>query len=319
MQGAGRAAGESRLIGFDMGGTSTDVALVDGELPRRPVNTLAGLTLQVPMLDIHTVAAGGGSVLRAVDGRITVGPASAGADPGPRCYRRGGPLAVTDANVLLGRLVPERFPAVFGPQADQPLDTAAVGEAFDELAQQVLGRRAAAGEVERLAADFLEVAAVAMAHAVRHVAGRAGCDPAEFTLVCFGGAGGQHACQVAGLLGLRRVLVHPFASVLSAVGIGLAPRRTVRRRGDGRTLAEAAVSFAALETDARPGTRWQRSLQVRVPGTDTALPVEWSPERTVDDLARSFGEAYRQRYGFLPEPDDLAPARLIVEIGRAHV
>jgi 5-oxoprolinase (ATP-hydrolysing) len=146
MRGVGRAAGEARLVGFDMGGTSTDVALVVDDLPRRPVNTLAGLTLQVPMLDIHTVAAGGGSLLRYLDGRLTVGPASAGADPGPCCYRRGGPLAVTDANVLLGRLVPQRFPAVFGPTADQPLDVSAVRTAFDSLAARVHGNAHGPGD-----------------------------------------------------------------------------------------------------------------------------------------------------------------------------
>jgi len=322
MRGAGMAAGESRLVGFDMGGTSTDVALVVDDLPRRPVNTLAGLTLQVPMLDIHTVAAGGGSLLRHLDGRLTVGPDSAGADPGPRCYRRQGPLAVTDANVLLGRLVPQRFPAVFGPTADQPLDVAGVVAAFAELATTLLGRIPQPGEPERLAEDFLEVAAVNMANAVRHVAVRAGHDPAAFTLVCFGGAGGQHACQVAGLLGIRRVLVHPFASVLSAVGIGLAPRRAVRRRGDGRTLACAwqaregdslTDAFAALESAVGPMTHWTRTLYLRVAGTDTALPVSWSAQDDCHTRIAAFAAAYRQRYGFEPEAADLDPAALVVD------
>ena len=351
LQGVGRAAGYERLIGFDMGGTSTDVALIDGNLPRRPVNMLAGLTLQVPMLDIHTVAAGGGSVLRHTDGRLTAGPASAGAHPGPRCYRRGGPLAITDANVLLGRLLPERFPQVFGPAANEGLDVAAVRDAFAELADEVTAntaREVATVEASdddvdhtaQLAEDFLAVAVGAMANAVRHVALRAGHDPEQFTLVCFGGAGGQHACQVAAALGMRRVLVHPLASVLSAVGIGLAPRRQVVRRGEGRNLAAVvagglAEAFAPLQQAPWPDTRWTRYLQLRLPGTDATLPVEWVAEEklsvvgstphdatlttTPDNatvcrlLAERFATLYRQRYGFQPAVEDLEAERLIVD------
>jgi 5-oxoprolinase (ATP-hydrolysing) len=356
LQGVGRAAGYEQLIGFDMGGTSTDVALIDGNLPRRPVNRLAGLTLQVPMLDIHTVAAGGGSVLQHTDGRLTAGPASAGAHPGPRCYRRGGPLAITDANVLLGRLLPERFPQVFGPAANEGLDVAAVRKAFVELADEVKANTAhevATGEASdddvdhtaQLAEDFLAVAVGAMANAVRHVALRAGHDPEQFTLVCFGGAGGQHACQVAAALGMRRVLVHPLASVLSAVGIGLAPRRQVVRRGEGRNLAAVvagglAEAFAPLQQAPWPDTRWTRYLQLRLPGTDATLPVEWIPAEwvpaewipvegsaphdatlttTPDNamvcrlLAERFATLYRQRYGFLPSAEDLHAERLIVD------
>ena len=334
LQGVGRAAGYERLIGFDMGGTSTDVALIDGMLPRRPVNRLAGLTLQVPMLDIHTVAAGGGSVLRHTDGRLTAGPESAGAHPGPRCYRRGGPLAVTDANVLLGRLLPERFPQVFGPAANEGLDIAAVREAFAELADEVTPNMASeavtapeiADKTDRnaqLAEDFLAVAVGAMANAVRHVALRAGHDPEQFTLVCFGGAGGQHACQVAAALGMRRILVHPLAAVLSAVGIGLAPRRQVVRRGEGRNLAAVvagglAEAFAPLQQAPWPDTRWTRLLHLRLPGTDATLPVEWVP-MTHDDastcelLAQRFATLYQQRYGFLPPAEDLQAERLIVD------
>ncbi len=351
LQGVGRAAGYEQLIGFDMGGTSTDVALIDGNLPRRPVNRLAGLTLQVPMLDIHTVAAGGGSVLQHTDGRLTAGPASAGAHPGPRCYRRGGPLAITDANVLLGRLLPERFPQVFGPAANEGLDVAAVREAFVELAAAVVANTACenatahASEADtnhtaQLAEDFLAVAVGAMANAVRHVALRAGHDPEQFTLVCFGGAGGQHACQVAAALGMRRVLVHPLASVLSAVGIGLAPRRQVVRRGEGRNLAAVvagglAEAFAPLQQAPWPDTRWTHYLQLRLPGTDATLPVEWVAEEkrsvvgsiphdatlttTPDNatvcrlLAERFATLYRQRYGFQPAAEDLQAERLIVD------
>jgi len=334
LQGVGRAAGFERLIGFDMGGTSTDVALIDGALPRRPVSLLAGLTLQVPMLDIHTVAAGGGSVLRHTDGRLTVGPASAGAHPGPRCYRRGGPLAVTDANVLLGRLLPERFPQVFGPAANEGLEVAAVREAFAELAGELTMPTAdeattsqasdeGTNHSAQLAEDFLAVAVGAMANAVRHVALRAGHDPEQFTLVCFGGAGGQHACQVATALGMRRVLVHPLASVLSAVGIGLAPRRQVVRRGEGRNLADVvaaglAAAFAPLQQASWPDTQWTRYLHLRLPGTDATLPVEWLP-MTPDNatvcnlLAQRFATLYRQRYGFLPPAEELRTEQLIVD------
>ncbi len=321
LQGVGAAIGQSRLIGCDMGGTSTDVALVDGSLPRRAVNPLAGLTLQVPMLDIHTIAAGGGSVLAITDGRLTVGPVSAGADPGPCCYRRGGPLTVTDANVLLGRLVPERFPSVFGPQSDQPFDVAAVSTAFSALASSLAPT---APSLQSLAEDFLSVAVGAMANAVRHVALRAGHDPAEFTLVPFGGAGGQHACQIAAALGISQVLIHPLASVLSAVGIGLAPRRAVRRRGEGRTLAalesaDLTQAFSQLQREAlealttiAPAT-WGLALHLRVPGTDATLAVDWHVGRSTTQVVTDFIRQYTHRYGFTPTASDVAPESLIVD------
>ena len=221
------AAGFSRLIGFDMGGTSTDVSLFDGRYARRTELTVAGVRLQVPALDIQTVAAGGGSVLQFIDGRCAVGPTSAGAVPGPASYGRGGPLAVTDVHVLLGRLRPEYLPSVFGAAGDAPLDAATVSARFAELAAEMSAATGLPRSPEEVAEGFLTVAVDTMANAIKHVSLGAGHDPAEFTLACFGGAGGQHACRVAEALGIRTIFIDRFAGVLSAVGIGLAEPRSV--------------------------------------------------------------------------------------------
>ncbi|MDB6014237.1 MAG: hypothetical protein JWL65_6487 [Gammaproteobacteria bacterium] len=252
----GRRLGVSRLIGFDMGGTSTDVSLIDGELPRRFEHVIAGVRLQQPMLDVHTIAAGGGSIVSFSDGRFAVGPASAGSDPGPTCYGRGGPLTLTDVQVLLGRLRPDTLPAVFGRDGTARIDADAVASEFAALVVRVREMTGREPTPEALAASFLEVGVEAMANAIRQVSTRQGLDADDFTLFCFGGAAGQHACSVARAAGMRRILVHPLASVLSAFGIGVADRLAVRRASLQLQLTEDALvsaqaRLAELETQAR--------------------------------------------------------------------
>ncbi len=252
----GRRLGVTRLIGFDMGGTSTDVSLIDGELPRRFEHVIAGVRLQQPMLDVHTIAAGGGSIVSFSDGRFAVGPASAGSDPGPACYGRGGPLTLTDVQVLLGRLRPDTLPAVFGRNGKARVDVGVVASEFAALASRVRETTGKEPTPEALAASFLEVGVEAMANAIRQVSTRQGLDADDFTLFCFGGAAGQHACSVARAAGMRRILVHPLASVLSAFGIGVADRLAVRRASLQMPLAEGELGaarerLAELEAQAR--------------------------------------------------------------------
>ncbi|HEV2286260.1 MAG TPA: hydantoinase/oxoprolinase family protein, partial [Steroidobacteraceae bacterium] len=229
MHWVGERVGTPKLIGFDMGGTSTDVSLIDGALPQRFEHTIAGVRLTQPMLDVHTIAAGGGSILSYRDGRFAVGPASAGAAPGPACYRRGGPLTLTDVQVLLGHLRPDTLPALFGNDGRARIDAEVVADRFAALAAEVSARVAHGCSAELVAESFLEVGVESMANAIRQVSARQGLDAGDFTLFCFGGAAGQHACRVAQAAGMRRVLVHPLASVLSAFGIGVADRLAVRR------------------------------------------------------------------------------------------
>jgi 5-oxoprolinase (ATP-hydrolysing) len=301
------AAGFARAIGFDMGGTSTDVSLiVDGEVERSFETLVAGVRVKAPMLRIHTVAAGGGSLCRFDGFRLTVGPESAGADPGPLCY--GGPLAgeltVTDVNLLLGRLQPDRFPI--------PLDARRPAAALAELE----GRLAAAGHDlagDALAAGFLAVANASMAEAIRQVSVARGVDPRDFVLVGFGGAGGQHVCGVARGLGIRTILLHPLAGLLSALGIGLADASCDRQRDAGRVplpadgAAPTAVRgiLAEIEADARAvlaaegfataSIRVERSLDLRYSGTDAALCVSEPPDA---DFARAFTAEHAARFGY---------------------
>src|SRR6056297_1487186 len=225
----GRAAGHDRLIGFDMGGTSTDVSHYAGDYERSFETEVAGVRMRAPMMDIHTVAAGGGSICKFEGGRFQVGPESAGADPGPACYRRGGPLTVTDCNVMLGKLNPDHFPAVFGPKGDEKLDAEVVRQKFADLAQTVAQET---GENPRtpedMAEGFLRIAVDNMANAIKKISVQRGHDVTGYTLQCFGGAGGQHACLVADALGMQKVLIHPHAGVLSAYGMGLAEIRAMR-------------------------------------------------------------------------------------------
>ncbi len=303
-------AGHRKVIGFDMGGTSTDVSHFAGsdagDYERAFETTVAGVRLRAPMMSIHTVAAGGGSIVRFDGTRLRVGPESAGADPGPACYRRGGPLTVTDANVMLGRLQPGHFPQVFGPHADQPLDAAVVLERFT-----VLAREMGAASPEAAAAGALQIAVANMANAIKRISVARGHDVSGYTLQCFGGAGGQHACAVADALGMERVFIHPLAGLLSAYGMGLADQTATReasieQRLDAAGLATARARSDALGAQARAEVEAQgvaparialrRRLHLRYEGTDTALVLADADEPA---LRAAFDAAYRRRYAFL--------------------
>ena len=242
------AAGFTDLIGFDMGGTSTDVSHYAGRFERSFETEVAGVRMRAPMMDIHTVAAGGGSICRFEEGRYQVGPQSAGADPGPACYRRGGPLTVTDCNVMLGKLNPDHFPAVFGPDGSQTLDVDAVRSGFRQLARQVAQETGTAPAIpEQMAQGFLQIAVDNMANAIKKISVERGHDVTGYTLQCFGGAGGQHACLVADALGMQRVFIHPQAGVLSAYGMGLAEIRALREEQLDRPLQDVTEARAALD------------------------------------------------------------------------
>ena len=310
------ACGFDRLIGFDMGGTSTDVCHYAGSYERSFETEVAGVRMRAPMMAIHTVAAGGGSVLRFADGRMQVGPESAGANPGPASYRRGGPLTVTDCNVLLGRIQPSQFPRVFGPNADQLLDVDVVRRKFAALAAEIA---AETGEPPRLPEDlaegFLRIAVENMANAIKQISVQRGYDVTKYTMNCFGGAGGQHACQVADALGMESIFIHPFAGVLSAFGMGLADVRAMREHQVGRALEDAALVEADLDRivrDARAEVAAQgiaatsirvvRSAFLRTSGADQLLEV---PFGAPDQMKTDFAAAHEQRFGFVPGTDDL--------------
>jgi 5-oxoprolinase (ATP-hydrolysing) len=310
----GDAAGFDKVIGFDMGGTSTDVAHFDGEFERAFETEVAGVRVRAPMMLIHTVAAGGGSILHYDAGRFRVGPDSAGANPGPACYRNGGPLTVTDANVMLGKLLPERFPAIFGPQQNQPLDVAIVREKFEEMARQIGDGRSA----EDVADGFIRIAVANMVEAIKKISVQRGYDVTRYALNCFGGAGGQHACLVADALGMKSVLLHPMSGLLSAYGMGLADIRATRQKALGVALddeAPAALAGLGSELDAECSaelsaqgigeTSITRHLRahIRYAGTDTLLAVEASYPQ-IDDAARlraGFEDVHRRRFGFIAE------------------
>ena len=302
------AAGFDRLIGFDMGGTSTDVSHYAGTLERSFETEVAGVRMRAPMMDIHTVAAGGGSICSFREGRFQVGPQSAGADPGPACYRRGGPLTVTDCNVMLGKVTPDHFPAVFGPNADQKLDVEAVHARFAALAAEVAD---ALGEKPRspqdMARGFLRIAVDNMANAIKKISVQRGHDVTGYTLQCFGGAGGQHACLVADALGMKQVFIHPFAGVLSAFGMGLAEIRALREvQFDAplTDLAGAQAALAEIEAEARTevarqgvGTlRGEALAHLRYHGSHQPLAV---PFGTAEAMTQRFEEAHMARFGFI--------------------
>ncbi|MFP4304455.1 MAG: hydantoinase B/oxoprolinase family protein [Rhodosalinus sp.] len=302
----GQIAGEDRVIGFDMGGTSTDVAHFDGSFERAFETQVAGVRMRAPMLRVHTVAAGGGSILHAEPGRFRVGPDSAGADPGPACYRRGGPLTVTDANVMLGKLNPDYFPAIFGPDQDQPLDRAAVAEKFAKIAEQE-GK-----SPEEVAEGFLRIAVENMANAIKKISVQRGYDVTRYLLNAFGGAGGQHACLVADALGMTKVLIHPLSGLLSAYGIGLARVTEARQQGmeidlDPARTSEVETALAALADEVRAalaaqgvpdeGITLTPRLHLRYAGTDTALPVAWDGDAMAARAA--FEAAHEAEFGFV--------------------
>lgn len=325
----GELAGYDRLIGFDMGGTSTDVCHYAGQFERSFETEVAGVRVRAPMMNIHTVAAGGGSILSYRDGRFQVGPESAGANPGPACYRRGGPLTVTDCNVLLGKLQPQHFPAVFGPNANEPLDVGAVRTKFDALAAEIAE---ATGEdprsLEDLAEGFLRIAVENMANAIKKISVQRGYDVGRYTLQCFGGAGGQHACLVADALGMETVFVHPFAGVLSAYGMGLAEIRALRERQFEQpmseiagakdmlaALAEEAAAEVAAQGIAPDAIRTEYRAFLRHKGSHQALELDFGTEA---DLRDRFKAAHKARYGFDGGDRELIFEALAVEaIGTA--
>ena len=321
----GVAAGFDRLIGFDMGGTSTDVSHYAGQYERSFETEVAGVRMRAPMMDIHTVAAGGGSVCAFRDGRFQVGPDSAGANPGPASYRRGGPLTVTDCNVLLGRIQPAHFPAVFGPAGDLALDAAILPARFAALAEQIAAATGAAPLTpEATAMGFLRIAVDNMANAIKTISVQRGHDVTDYTLQCFGGAGGQHACAVADATGMRRVLLHPFAGVLSAFGMGLAELRSLREAQFDAPLSaapEAARQLAALDEAGRADLAAQGAAtdqvlakaHLRYQGSHQTLEVTFGPEFA---MKQAFEAAHQARFGFiLPERDLLFDMLALEAIG----
>ncbi len=320
-------AGFDHVIGFDMGGTSTDVSHYAGEYERVFNTQVAGVRLRAPMLDIHTVAAGGGSILHFDGSRYRVGPDSAGADPGPACYRGGGPLAVTDANVMLGRIQPAHFPAVFGPGGEQPLDDEIVRRRFTELAADIRAQTGDDRSPEQAAEGFLRIAVANMANAVKKISVQKGHDVTRYVLTTFGGAGGQHACAVADALGIRMVLVPPMAGVLSALGIGLADTTAMREQSVEIRLETAALERLAhvadcLEQTARaelldegiPPERIRavRRVHLRYEGTDTALPVELAG---LEPMTTAFEASHHATYSFLMDRPLIAEALSVEATG----
>ncbi|MGC9235618.1 MAG: hydantoinase B/oxoprolinase family protein [Thiomonas sp.] len=323
-----QAAGHARVIGFDMGGTSTDVSHFDGRLERVFDTEVAGVRLRAPMLHIHTVAAGGSSILHFDGARLRVGPDSAGANPGPACYRRGGPLTITDANVLLGRIRPEHFPAVFGPHADQPLDLETVRERFAQLAARIAIDTGQPQTPEGVAEGYLAIAVQAMAGAIKRISLARGHDVTRYTLQCFGGAGAQHACAVAEALGMERVFIHRYAGVLSAYGMGLAEQTAMQQRSVEAPLDDALLPRLQALRDALAAHVTQELLAQEVPadairlqvkvllryeGSDAALPVALAD---APSMRAAFEQTYLQRYAHhMPERGLVVDALLVEAAG----
>ncbi len=330
------AAGFDRVICFDMGGTSTDVSLYAGEFERTFDAEIAGVQIRAPMMAINTVAAGGGSILHFDGSRFRVGPDSAGANPGPACYRRGGPLTVTDANVMVGKIQPAHFPAIFGPRGDFPIDAGVVAERFAALALEV---GVAAGEAQAtfapmdprdVAEGFLRVAVSNMAQAIKQVSLEKGHDTRDFVLQSFGGAAGQHACLVADELGMEKVFIHPYEGVLSAYGMGLADQSVMRLQALERPLAQpalaeiqaTAVDLAEKAISSLEGfgaVRATRTVYLRYDGTDNALAVRLPTEglASIDALRSAFDQAHRARFGFSTPERSIVVESVSVEVTRS--
>jgi 5-oxoprolinase (ATP-hydrolysing) len=313
------AAGFDRIIGFDMGGTSTDVSHYAGEFEREFETRVAGVRMRAPMMSIHTVAAGGGSILHFDGARYRVGPDSAGANPGPVSYRRGGPLTVTDANVMLGKIQPGFFPKVFGPAGNEPLDSDVVRRRFEELTTKIADGRTP----EQVAEGFVQIAVGNMANAIKHISVQRGHDVTQYTLCCFGGAAGQHACLVADALAMTRVFIHPYAGVLSAYGMGLADQVAMRQQAmekkvdDARELEEVAEALAieagndlVAQGVSPDAVTVVRRAHLKYEGTDTALIVLLGPVR---DMVREFEAAYRKQFSFLMPGKPLIAEAVSVE------
>jgi 5-oxoprolinase (ATP-hydrolysing) len=323
----GRSAGFKKLIGFDMGGTSTDVSHYAGQYERAFETEVAGVRMRAPMMLIHTVAAGGGSILHYDGARFRVGPDSAGANPGPKCYRRGGPLAVTDANVMVGKLISDFFPRIFGPQQDQALDADAVRSAFAAMAKEIGGGKTS----EEVADGFIKIAVENMANAIKKISVQRGYDVTRYALNCFGGAGGQHACLVADALGMTSVLIHPLSSLLSAYGMGLADIRSVRQRaieepfGDkarktletvGRRLGKEAI--AEVRGQGVPANKITLHLRahIRYAGTDTPLVVDAGKNgklASIVTMKAAFERAHKAQFSFIDRSKQLVVEAVSVE------
>jgi len=324
VQTAGRA-GFGKIIGFDMGGTSTDVAHYDEEYERAFETLVAGVRMRAPMMQIHTVAAGGGSICVFDGARYRVGPESAGANPGPACYRRGGPLTVTDCNVMLGKLHPDFFPHVFGRNQDQPLDAAVVETKFAALATEIKRATGDDRSPQEVADGFLKIAVQNMANAIKKISIERGYDVTEYTLCCFGGAGGQHACLVADALGMTKVFIHPFAGVLSAYGMGLADIRAIREGTIEAVLDDAVLPLLTERLERLAGEAKEevdrqgvgadrieihRRVFLKYQGTDTSHAVDFG---SVSEMTAAFEQSHRQRYGFV-----MAGKPLVVETAVAE-
>jgi 5-oxoprolinase (ATP-hydrolysing) len=320
---AAQRAGFAKALGFDMGGTSTDVSHFAGSFERTHDTMVAGIRLAAPMLQVHTVAAGGGSVCYFDGARLRVGPQSAGAQPGPACYRNGGPLTVTDCNVLLGRVQPTHFPAIFGPRANEPLDRDASERAFAQLCDEVFARTGRRITLEEAAQGFLTIANLSMSDAIKKISIQRGYDPQEYVLVAFGGAGGQHACDVADAVGIDSVLLHPLAGVLSAWGIGLADVRAVRERtlecalqdqaairAADQSLAAEAVRALAQQGHDSESIDCTVTAHVKYAGADAALPV---PLDEATAMQGTFEREHRLRFGYVDPARELIVASLTAE------
>jgi 5-oxoprolinase (ATP-hydrolysing) len=319
MAAAAERAGFTHALGFDMGGTSTDVSHYAGAFERTNETVVAGVRLSAPMLQVHTVAAGGGSICGFDGMRLRVGPESAGADPGPACYRRGGPLTITDCNVLLGRVRPEFFPAIFGPNADQPLDREIVDQTFAALCAEIEAKNGRAIAPQEAAEGFLTIANLNMAEAIKKISIQRGYNPKEYALVAFGGAGGQHACAVADAVGVETILLHPLAGLLSAWGMGLADVRAVHEtsvetpldRADLAALREQMLQRIACSFD--PGTGAvdvDFTANLKYDGADFALPIGYGP---LSQLKLSFEAEHKKRFGFVDPERAIVVASLTAE------
>ncbi|MEM9137245.1 MAG: hydantoinase/oxoprolinase family protein, partial [Cyanobacteria bacterium P01_F01_bin.42] len=324
-----RLAGYDRMIGFDMGGTSTDVSHYCGEYERRFETEVAGVRLRTPMMAIHTVAAGGGSILSFDGSRYRVGPDSAGSYPGPAAYRNGGPLTVTDCNVIMGKIQPDYFPAVFGTSGNQSLDASIVSQKFRDLAQRISEKTEDRPTPESVAEGFLKVAIDKMANAIKKISTQRGYDVTEYVLNCFGGAGGQHACLIAEALGMTEILIHPYAGVLSAYGIGLAEVRSLREKTLAVAFRQAQLLIVAqeireLSTLAKQDLIDQAIADIdiiakahlRYTGTDSAFVVDWG---SLDNMRSQFETRHQQRYGFVLENRELVIETISAEaVGQAE-
>ncbi|MEH1821685.1 MAG: hydantoinase/oxoprolinase family protein [Nostoc sp.] len=319
-----KRAGFELVITFDMGGTSTDVAHFQGEYERQLDSEIAGARMRVPVLAINTIAAGGGSVLFFDGSSYRVGPKSAGSNPGPACYRRGGPLAVTDANVMLGKIHPQYFPSVFGIDGNLPLDKDAVIQQFTQLAQDIQAATLNHCTPEQVAAGFIAIAVENMANAIKKISLQRGYDVTQYVLCCFGGAGGQVACLIANTLGMKKIFLHPYAGVLSAYGMGLADVRAIREGGVEQPLNQGLIPqlqqlMAYLETQARSEideTLSQveviRKANLKYEGTNSTLTVSFADD--VVRMRQEFEIEHQSRYGFIQLDKNLIIESASVEV-----